>query len=612
MSEDPLLAFYNRELAYARKQAGQFAQAHPKIAARLRLGADATEDPHVERLIEAFAYLTARTRLKLDDDFPELTEALLGVLYPHYQAPIPSMAVVEFELDPGQPELGGGHTLPAHTSLETETVQGAPCRFRTCYPVTLWPFDLTIARLARVPYAAPAPPTGKVAGVVHLSLTGRSKKLTFADLKPDSLRFYLRGQPQHTYPLYELLFNNVISVALANGPDDRDPVWLDPDCIQPVGFERDDGLLPYPRRSFLGYRLLTEFFVFPEKFRFFELTQLGAKNLAKIGGRLDVFVYLNRSAPDLEANVSEETFRPGCSPVVNLFPRRADPVALTQTDYEYRVAPDSRRPLNYEIYSIDRVTATSGAGEARDFYPFFSVQHGRDANAGATYWYPSRRAADQAEGVIDHGTEVFLTLVDLDFQPAEPADKSLAVETTCLNRDLPGRLPFGGGQPRLSITDGDPLVTQVNCLTAPTRTLRPALRQGTLWKLISHLSLNHLSLVDGADGPDALREILKLYDFSDSAETRAIIDGVLGVQGKNVTGRLGGKGGGVCRGVEATVQFDADRFTGSGLFLFAAVLERFLALYSHVNSFSRLTATVRGREGVLRRWPPRLGEKVLL
>src|SRR5438477_1189033 len=180
---DELLSFYNRELAYIRKSAAQFANTHPKIAARLRLGADSTEDPHVERLIEAFAYLNARTRLKLEDDFPELTESLLGILYPHYQNPIPSMAVVQFELDPAQNEITSGYTVPAQTPIETESIQGAPCRFRSCYPTRLWPVDLKFATQAKFAYKCPYPPV-KADGVVHLWLQCRSKGVTFSMMDP--------------------------------------------------------------------------------------------------------------------------------------------------------------------------------------------------------------------------------------------------------------------------------------------------------------------------------------------------------------------------------------------------------------------------------------------
>jgi type VI secretion system protein ImpG len=186
-----------------------------------------------------------------------------------------------------------------------------------------------------------------------------------------------------------------------------------------------------------------------------------------------------------------------------------------------------------------------------------------------------------------------------------------------LNRDLPRLLPFGGDQPRLQLSEGRGLVADIRCLTAPTPTRRPALKHGARWRLIAHLTLNHLSIVaegegDG-EGAAALREILKLYDFADSPATRALIDGVRAAHSERVTARVGPPGqAAVCRGVEVTLRFNAERFAGHGLYLFACVLERFLALYCSVNSFSRLVATVEGREGVWCRWPPRAGEQILL
>jgi type VI secretion system protein ImpG len=611
---DELLPYYERELSYVRRLAAEFADAHPKIASRLRLGADASQDPHVERLIQAFAYLTARVRHKVDDELPEITESLLGVLYPHYQAPVPSMAVVQLELDPEQDQLTAGYAVPRGTELLTEPVRGEPCRFRTAYPVTLWPIEVRAAALSRPPFRAPATPrSARAAAVLRLTLAGRSPTVKFSSFEMPSLRFFLRGQPHHVYPLYELLFNNVTEVAVATAPDDPQPALLPKEAVRPVGFERDEGLLPYTRRSFLGYRLLTEFFAFPEKFLFFDLAPLPAPVLARAGDKLELFFYLNRTSPDLEQNVSEDTFRLGCTPVVNLYTHTAEPIRLTETDFEYHVVPDARRPLAHEVYSIDRVTATAPDRQEVEYQPFFSVKHAAAGRAAQAFWHASRRPAERVKGgEVDHGTEVHLALVDLGFRTAAPADWTLHVETTCLNRDLPHRLPFGGGQPRLQLAAGGALVKGITCLTAPTPTLRPALKRGALWRLISHLSLNHLSLVEHAEGADALREVLKLYDFADSAETRSLIDGVADVSSRRATCRVTSDGqSAVCRGVEVTVKLDPERFVGSGLFLFAAVLERFLALYCTVNSFTKMIATVQGREGELRRWQPRQGERIL-
>jgi type VI secretion system protein ImpG len=609
---DELLPYYNRELAYVRKLGAEFAEAYPKIAGRLRLGPDSAEDPHVSRLIEAFAYLNARTRFKLEDDFPEITDALLGVLYPHYLNPVPAMAILQLALDPAQAELTTGYTVPAGAAVETEAIQGEPCRFRTCYPVTLWPIDVESASLAGPPFSTPPTPNSwQAAAVLRLALRTRATSVPFAAMPMTSLRFFLKGQPQHVHALYELLFNNAIEVGVAGGTG-APPVVLGKDVLQPVGFEPDEGMLPYPARSFPGYRLLTEFFAFPSKFLFVDLTGLSERMLRPLGNRLELFVYLSRSSADLERNVSADTFRLGCTPMVNLFRQRAEPTPLTHAEFELRVVPDVRRPLAMEVYSVDRVAATSPDGETVEFIPFYSTRHS-EGGERQTFWHATRRPAAAKEGTPDFGTEVFLSLVDLGFQPTAPAGWTLDVETTCLNRDLPARLPFGGDQPRLQLSEGGGPLAPLVCLTAPTRTLRPPSRHGARWRLVSHLVLNHLSL-EGDEAAAALREILKLYDFTDSPDTRSLIEGVVRVTSRRVVGRVRGKRDleGFGKGVEVTVQLDEDRFSGSGLFLFACMLERFLALYATVNSFTRLVATTTQRKGELRRWPPRAGAKVLL
>lgn len=610
---DKLLPYYNRELTYLRRMSGEFAEAHPKIAGRLRLSADAIEDPHVSRLIEGVAFLNARIAAKLDDDYPELVDALLNVLYPHYLAPIPSMAVVQFRT---QPDMTGSYTVEAGTELLAEPLRGESCRFRTRYPTTLWPITLDQATLAGRPLVAPPNArAGDAVATLRLSLRCQADDMTFTQLQPGSLRFFLRGQPQQVYPLYEMIFNNTVSVALADSAGDVEPVILGPECLKPVGFGEDEGLLPYPARSPVGYRLLTEYFAFPEKFLFFDITNLSAKLLLRAGKRLEVFLYLNRTNGDLERSVSAENFALGCTPVVNLFRQRAEPISLSQTHYEYRVVPDVRRQGSMEVYAIQDVRATDGQGRESRFLPFYALRHGGQEAAGKTFWNATRRPA----GFRDAGTEVFLSLYDLDFNPSVPADSVLSVETLCLNRDLPSQLPYGGGHPNLRLVQGAAAVqSQVLCLTPPTPTLRLAERQGHRWRLVSHLLLNHLTISGGTDGVEALREILRLYDFRDSAETRALIDGITGVSTRRATARAPARpgdvpwGDAVCRGIDVTVEFDPARFAGSGLFLLGMVLERFLGVTCSINSFTRLIATVKGRPGVLRTWPPRAGARPLL
>lgn len=603
---DELLPYYHQELAFLRRLGAQFAESHPKIAGRLRLDPDMAEDPHVARMVEAFAFLNARTRRKLDDDFPEIAESMLQILYPHYLAPVPSMAIVQFILNDAQAEMAEGYRLDTGVSIETESIDGQPCRFRTCHPVQLWPLDLRGVEYRGQPLRTPAaPPAGEALAAVRIELRRRSSKVQLSDIPLSSLRFFLHGQSQLVGALYQQLFCNALGVVVASSDEDKQAVVLPADCLQAVGFAGDEAALEYGARSFPGYGLLTEFFAFPQKFHFLDVVDIPPRAVARLNDSLVLYILLDRHDPDLERHVEQGTFRLGCAPIVNTFRQRAEPITLTQRLPEYRVEPDARRPHAHEVYSVDRVVGTAPDGSETEYFPFYSLQHGGGVNR-QSYWHAARRVSPG-----DGGSDVYLMLVDSELQP-QAASAILDVEITCTNRDLPQRLPFGGGQPRLQVASGAP-PARVVCLTPPTRTHRPALRRGTLWRLVSHLSLNHLSLADGTRGAEALREILRLYDFADSAETRAMIDGLTNIATRRVVGRVGrGRRRGVCRGLEVTLTLDQEKFSGGGLFLMAAALERFLALYVSLNSFTETVVALRGREGELHRWPPRAGERVLL
>ncbi|HYO62036.1 MAG TPA: type VI secretion system baseplate subunit TssF [Pyrinomonadaceae bacterium] len=629
---DELLDYYENELTFLRQMGAEFAQKNPRIAARLRLEPDRCDDPHVERLIEAFAFLTARVHRKLNDEFPEVTESLLNVLYPHYLAPIPSMAVARFALDPEQGKLTTGYHVPRETRLYSRPIQGTPCRFRTSYPVTLWPVEVASAALEA---RAPADTRGRwPEAVIRISLRCLNEttlgELTTAETddspaRPiESLRFYLNGEPQLVYPLYEMLFNNAVSVELRAGAGEAKrgarraaqaaSLRLPVSSLRAVGFEEGEAVLPYPARSFAGYRLLTEYFTFPEKFLFFDVTGLrAAAETRAFGDHFDILVHLRDITPPRPA-VDAAAFQLGCTPVINLFTKIAEPIRLTQEQHEYRVIADVHRQAATEVYSVDAVTTTDPyLKQSRHFQPFYSVRHAEgEDDVERTFWYATRRASEREN---DRGTEVYLSLVDLGFNPHVPSVETVTVHTTLTNRDLPAALPPGGPDGDFDVEGTGPLA-RVRCLRRPTETVRPPLRRGAHWRLISHLSLNHLSITEGpqeGDAAEALREILLLYDFTGSRATRQQVAGLRRVTSRRVVRQTGSRvGTGFVRGMETTVEFDEENFSGGGVFLFASVLERFLGLYVSVNSFNQLVATTRQREGTLRRWQPRAGDLTLL
>ena len=602
---DQLLPLYDQELAYLRTLAGEFADAHPKIAGRLRLSADAVDDPHVARLIEGFALIAARIRQKLDDEFPELTDSLLGALYPHMLAPFPSASIARFS---PLEDLDGVYRIARGTPLEMEPIGGEACRYRTTQDVELWPVAVRAAELGGRPLVAPAGPhTEAAVSSLRLVLECLSPGQSFTALGMDRLRFYLHGLPQHAAGLYELLCNNLVGVALADHPEDRRAVFLGRQAVTPVGFSPDEGLLPYSPRSLAGYRLLGEYFSYPQKFLFVDLTGISAKTLLQGGRRLEIFFYFDRAVPGLERQVTAESFALGCTPIVNLFSQRAEPIALTHEHAEYHVVPDSRRHATREVYAVDRVTLNEAGRGSRDVLPFFASHHAADPSRQSLFWTTQRRR--MAEG--DDSTDVTLSIVDTELNAASPTDGIIAVETTCLNRELPRQIPYGGSRPAVSLVDGAAEVTAVRCMAPPTPTLRPPGGRRSGWRLISQLSLNHLSLADGAAGANALREILRLHDLRDVPETRAAIDSIRSVTCTRGTARLPGNGA-ICRGVDVALELDARRLEGTGAFLLASVIDRFLGLYASINSFTRLTVRLHGRDEALCTFPPRAGDRPLV
>ncbi len=610
---DDLLDYYERELTYLRQMGAEFAERYPKIAGRLQLESGGSEDPHVERLIEAFAFLAGRVHLKIDDEFPEITSALLDILYPHYVRPVPSMSVVEFHLDPEQGKLTTGLKVPRESILYSRPVDGIPCRFRTCYDLTLWPFALTEAQ-----WTTPdrlQPPLKAPNAVAALRFQLRCfQDISFKQLDLGSLRFYLNGESNLVHALYELLLNNAAQIVVRDPAQPRlRPLELPRTALRASGFTDAEAMLPYTRRSFRGYRLLQEYFAFPEKFFFIELTGLEALRTAGFDANAEFIVLISPYERDerqqmLELGVSEKTLRAACTPVINLFPHTAEPILLDQLRSEYPVVPDVRRRHALEVFSIEEVvSANPRTQEVVKFDPFFSYRHAQTRDKRQTFWHATRRASQQRN---DEGTDVSLSLVDLSGRPSHPEKETLTIRCICTNRDLPSRLPFGNEAGDFEI-EGMPSVKRIVALKKPNATMRPPVGKAALWRLVSQLSLNYLSLV--SEGREALQEILRLYNFSGSSYLERQIQGISRIESRRHFARVVSDSGiAFVRGTRVEMSFDEAQFVGGGVYLFASVLEQFLGLYVSMNSFSQLVVRTEQRKEIVKEWPPRAGEAVLV
>jgi type VI secretion system protein ImpG len=609
-----LIQHYSEELQHIREMGGEFAKAFPKIASRLGLEGFECADPYVERLLEGFGFLAARVQMKIATEFPRFTQHLAELVYPHYLAPTPAMAIVHMQPDMTHPALADGVVIPRGTALfgRLDAERSTRCEFRTAHAVTLSPIELVEARLfthgGTLPGVAATLPHGVKAGL-RLRLRALNK-LKISDLAIDHLPIHLRGGEGLAARLYELLLGSALGVAL---PD----AVLPASALRALGFSEDEALLPVSGQSFPGYRLLQEYFAFAQRFMFIGIDGLRAHFQRCERDEIELVVLLSKLDPALEQLVDEANFALHCTPAINLFTRRTDRIPVTGEQFEHHVVVDRTRPRDFEVYQVESVTGhRSGGGGPIEFQPFYRARDlGVDEPGHAFYQVrrekrllPERQDQRGARSSYT-GSETYLALVDTHDAPY-PADlHQLGLSVLCTNRDLTLTMPRGQGETDFTLELEAP-VSSVRCIGGPSRPL-PSYAEGPVaWRLLSHLSLNYASLVDAADGGGAraMRDLLGLYAPTGDSVAARQIEGLRSVRSTPVTRRLPSRGPIVFgRGLAIEVLLDESGFEGAGAFLFGAVLARFFTQYVSMNSFTETIVSSVTR-GELMRWAPGSGQ----
>lgn len=626
---DPLLLkYYNRELQFIREMGGEFAREYPKIAGRLGLDAIECADPYVERLLEGFGLLAARIQLQIDAKFPDFTQHLLEIVYPHYLTPTPSMAVVQFQPDITDSALADGVSIPRDTALRSILGKGeqTSCEYRTAHEVTLWPLEIAEAEYFSnmgIVSEIRFPHSRKLKAGLRFKLK-TTAGLKFNELSLNELRLFLRGRDEQPMHLYEQLIGNACGFALR--PVERPVPWtevFDASNIGQAGFADDEALLPQGSRSFSGYRLLQEYFAFPDSFLSVEFSGLQKALQRCSGSELELLVLFDRYDSQLENSVSVADFALFCSPAINLFPKRADRIHLTESTTEFHVVPDRTRPQDFEVYQVNSVVGHgTSAEEEQEFLPFYACQDLSHHPEQMAFYSLRRERRVLSSGQRRRGprtsyigSESYLSLVDVKQAPYSSDLKQLSVQLLCTNRDLPLQMSVGKGQSDFTLEISAP-VQSVRCLKGPTRP-RPSLAhaQGEVaWRLINHLSLNYLSLIDDDEytGAAALRDLLSLYGDVNEAAIKKQIEGVKSVRSQQVTRRIPIPGPiAFGRGLEITVTLDESAFEGIGVFMLGSVLDHFFARYVSINSFTETVIKAADR-GEVMRWPVRIGQRQIL
>ncbi|MFK7943561.1 MAG: type VI secretion system baseplate subunit TssF [Paracoccaceae bacterium] len=620
-----LLKHYEQELGFVREMGAEFAEAYPKIAGRLGMDQLEVLDPYVERMLEGFAFLSARVQLELDLQFPAFTQNLMEIVYPHFLAPTPSMMVARLVPDTAQGGLKEGFVLPRGTTLRGHVLEGeqTACQFRTAHDATLWPLEVAEVeyvegRSELVAAGLSKGNNARAAIRVRIRATGETP---LAELPVDRLSLYLAGAASEPWRLYEALLAS--SVGVAGRSTDRRADWVEPlgRAIRPLGFDPNEALLPTPGQSFEGYRLLQEYFAMPERYFFVELGGLQPAFRRAEGKEIDLYVLLSEGNAALKA-ITPASFELHAVPAINLFPKRCDRVQVNNTEVEHHVVADRTAPLDYEIYQIEQVTGIMGEGaDDVTFRPFYSAEDYTPAGSNHQAYFNLRRRMRQRsekqrlKGVRTSylGSEAYVSLADRTQAPYPAGLTQLAVTALCTNRDLPLLTATGTGETDFFLPDGGP-ISEIRAIVPPTRP-RPSPAQGDrAWQMVSHLSLNYLSIADGdrGKGAAALREMLGLYTPPGEQSVSKQLEGLVSVSSRPIVRRMAEDVlSTAVRGLELRVGFDESYFEGTGCYLLGNVLEAFFARYVTLNSFTE-TVIHSQQRGDIARWPARSGRRVLI
>ena len=623
---DPrLLRHYNQELQHLREMGAEFATQFPKIAGRLRIDGLEVTDPYVERLLEGFAFLTARIQLKLDAEFPRFSQRMLEILYPHFLAPVPSMLIAQMKPELTDAALASGATIARASTLKGQASRAGSteCKFRTAHDVTLWPLEISsgeyFAHASNLPLGN-KPEWKRFGGGVRISLK-TTAGLDFSKLGLDELRLHCAGTDEVAYRLHEMIVGNTIGVLVLSGKGSATRhVALEPDVIEPVGFGEDQALLPVTLRGFEGYRLLQEYFAFPQRFLFFDVCGIGDA-LRELGGQEVEIVFLfSRSDASLLQSVDAKSLAMNCVPAINLFEHRCDRIQLTQETHDLHVVPDRVRPMDFEIHAISKITGYgTGLDSERNFVPLYAAFHLQDDGHDAYYSVKreprilstvQRREGPRSSYI---GSEVFISLVDPHEAPYAQSLQQIGIAATCSNRDLPLLMPVGGAASDLSLQDSAPIAS-IRVIKGPSRPV-PAHNEGSAaWRLINQLSLNHVSFVDTDEdqGATALRQMLRLYANDGDAAHQRQVEGLRHVHKRQIVRRLPMPGPiAFGRGVQLELSVDELAFQGASAFLFGCVMERYFARHVSINGFTetRVRSLTRGDILVGR---PRCGTRPIL
>lgn len=606
-----------------KEMAGEFAEKHPKIASRLGMHGVEVADPFVERLIEAFCFLSARTQLKLDAEFPKFTQRLLDIVYPNYNAPTPSMGVVQLVPNSKEGDLTQGYLVPKNSTFHTKILPGenSRCEFRNGQEVMLWPIEITEVRLTSIPPDMPnlekhRIQSSRLKGALRIRLKLHDDKVFSQLTSLDRLPLYIDGDERIVSHLFELLHTSHVAMIIRSGDEKDRDVVISQHPLAFEGLSPDQTLLPLSWNMFHGHNLIHEYFTCRQRFYFFTLTQLSAGLKNNHTSEAELIVLLDRLPQELIGHVDPSKFLLFCTPVINLFPKIVDRIEVNRALNAFHVVPDRSRPLDFEVFSVNKVLGQQAEkNEEVVFNPLYQTRHCDSGNFGR-YFSIQREARIREDGRRKYdtrtpylGTEVFVSLVDQQEAPYADRIRYLTVEAMVTNRDLPRLIAKSDGYD-LSMPDAVPILG-ASFICQPSAPRAPFALGESAWRLIRQLSFNYLPLSDMEhnSGGESLRNMLRLFLNGSDHQSNAQVDSLIGCKTEPVTRRLPGEGLLVYgRGIRCMLTVDEQGFSGISPYLFGLIMENYLSRHASINVFTE-TELHSMQRGKVAGWPGRPGKR---
>lgn len=602
---DDLLPYYNQELNNIREVAEEFAKAHPKVARHLNMSHERVDDPDILRLIESFAFLTAQVKYKIDDDLPEILESVLSVINPIHLMPLPAVSIIQFH---PHAELTSPYSIPKNTPIETIPSSNINCKFNTVYHTDLLPINLSFAEYKEV-YSDEKIVESKKSprSIIRMVVEYNDTKNTFSQKNPEKIRFFINAADHIAHRIYEMIFKHTIAIGLKS-PDEDKIIFLSSDQIKPVGFDLEESIFSSTSQINQEYNILLDYFVFHEKFLFFELEGLNANNLSTIKDKLEIIFYCDEIDNTLTNVINSKIFKLGCTPVINLFEHFAEPINLDNNKHEYKIIPDLKYiKQELEIFSVKKVSVFRNDGVELEVNPLYGIKYKwNNSNFIPNFYWHIKRRINSCKKF-----EMFISFTDLEYNTLPVFEKIVYIESLCTNVDLPSHLPFGSQESILQISGKTAPVASIECLIPFNTSIQPKLRNALRWKIISHMTTNLLGISNQSICTDMLKEILSLYNLKSSESVKIIIDSIYSVECKKIqTRNLKSSRGAICHGIEILVKLEIYDLMKAGIYMFGCILDRIFAHFASINSFTKLTIFINNKE--YHSWPIRLGSRPLL